>query len=375
MKFLHTADWQIGRVYSFASDGDGHDPAAALSKARYDAVAAIAELATSEQVDAVLVAGDVFDKQALSDQSLRRLVHAMDGFSGRWLLLPGNHDAALAESVWTRLQRLEVLPPNISLALEPRVLEFPESGFAVLPAPLTQRQAHSDPSEWFDGAQTAPGLMRIGLAHGSVAGILADSVDSSNPIAADRAATARLDYLALGDWHGRKQVGTRTWYSGTPEQDRFKDNDPGNVLVVEIDGPGAQPRVTPRRVGRYRWQERHVEIYGLADVERMQEELRHLGDTDVLRLSVSGLADVATNERLRESLDAARARVHVLEADLSGLRLEPTAADLAGLQVDGALAEVVEELRALQTQPDEQEVANEALKLLFDIVRREGIGA
>lgn len=375
MKFLHTADWQIGRVYSFGGDGDGHDPAAAMAKARYDVVGTIAELATSERVDAVLVAGDVFDKQALSDGSLRRLVHAMAGFTGRWVLLPGNHDAALAESVWTRLQRLDVLTPNIDVILEPRVLEYPQSGFAAIAAPLTQRQTHTDLTEWFDTAQTSPELLRIGLAHGSVAGILPESADSSNPIASDRAATARLDYLALGDWHGTKQVDARTWYSGTPEEDRFKDNDPGNVLIVEIDAPGAVPRVTPKRVGRFSWQLRGVEVNGAADVERLREELLNLGEVDVVRMYVSGLADFATSEHLRVAIEEARARAHVLEVDLSGLRLEPTAADLAGMKVDGALAEVVDELRGMQAQPDQAVLANEALKLLFDLVRREGVNS
>jgi len=87
-----------------------------------------------------------------------------------------------------------------------------------------------------------------------------------------------------------------------------------------------------------------------------------------VRLDFAGLADFAV-------IEEARARLQLLEADWSGLRLEPTAADLAAMQVDGALAEVVEELRGLQAQPDHAAVASEALKLLFDLVRREGAGA
>ncbi|HET9033320.1 MAG TPA: DNA repair exonuclease [Dokdonella sp.] len=375
MKFLHTADWQIGRVYGFEGESDDHDPAAAMAQARYDAVVRIAGLATSEQVDAVLVAGDVFDKQALSDHSLRRLINAMAGYSGRWILLPGNHDAALAESVWSRLQRLAVLPANIELTLETRVMEYADAGFAILPAPLTQRQTHDDLTEWFDTAETTEGLIRIGLAHGSVAGILAEEIDSPNPIGADRAAQARLDYLALGDWHGTRQIDARTWYSGTPEQDRFKDNDPGNVLLVEIDAPGALPRVTPKRVGRFRWRAQGVEINGSSDVEQLREQLQGLNDTDVVRLHVQGLVDFASSEQLRMLCEEARARAHVFESDLGELRLEPTAADLAAMQVDGALAEVVDELRDMQEQGDQAAVANEALKLLFDLIRREGAGA
>lgn len=375
MKFIHTADWQIGRIYAFEADGDGHDPAAALAKARYDSVATIASLATAEQVDAVLVAGDVFDKQALSDSSLRRIVNAMSGFTGHWVLLPGNHDAALAESIWTRLQRMGVLADTMHLALTPEPMSFPDAGFVVLPAPLNQRQTHRDASEWFDTAATPPGFVRIGLAHGSVAGILPESADSSNPLAADRAATAKLDYLALGDWHGTKEVDARTWYSGTPEPDRFKANDPGNVLLVEIDAPGAMPRVTPKRVARFRWQVRDVEIHCSADVERLDEDLRELGDADVVQLNIAGLLDFSISEQLRAVIDEARARMHVLKAELSGLRLEPTAADLAAMQVDGALVDVVAELRGLQAQPDRAAVASEALKLLFDLVRRQGASA
>ena len=371
LKFLHTADWQIGRRFPRFEEED----AAALFEARFAAIERIAQLAADKKVDAVLVAGDVFDAPTISDRSLHRTFQATQGFPGPWLLIPGNHDAALAESVWTRLQRLGVLTQNMHVALRPEVMDFADAGFVVLPAPLTQRQTHADASGWFDGASTAPGLARIGLAHGSVAGILPESADSSNPIAADRAASAQLDYLALGDWHGTKQVDARTWYSGTPEQDRFKDNDPGNVLLVEIDAPGAMPRVTPKRVGRYRWQARNVEINGSADVERLQEALRALGEVDVVRLEVAGLADFATSEQLRTVIEEARARMHVLEADLSGVRLEPTAADLAAMQVDGALAEVVDELRGLQTQPERAAVANEALKVLFDLLRREGVGA
>src|SRR5699024_4863525 len=196
-RFLHTADWQIGRQYSRFAEDD----AAILADARFTAVERLAQLASDEQVDAVLVAGDVFDAQTVSDRSLRRTFRAMQGFAGPWLMLPGNHDAALAESVWTRARRLDAVPDNVHLLTTSEIVVFEQAGFAVLPAPLTQRQTFDDLTAWFDSADTPADLLRIGLAHGSVAGQLADDIDASNPIAADRATSARLDYLALGDWH------------------------------------------------------------------------------------------------------------------------------------------------------------------------------
>src|SRR5690606_18918450 len=115
--------------------------------------------------------------------------------------------------------------------------------------------------------------IRIGLAHGSVAGILPDTVDATNPIAADRAATARLDYLALGDWHGARRIGARTWYSGTPEPDRFKENEPGNVLQVDIAQPGAEPVVEVVPVAAYRWHEWERRVSVASDIDELEGRL------------------------------------------------------------------------------------------------------
>ncbi|RYZ13348.1 MAG: DNA repair exonuclease [Comamonadaceae bacterium] len=342
--FLHTADWQIGRQYGqFAPDD-----AAAIAEARIDAVTTLARLATEHRVDAVLVAGDVFDAQTVSDRTILRLFNAMRAFDGPWVLIPGNHDAALGESVWTRARRLDAVPDTVRLSLVPEAIEFAALGFAVLTAPLTQRHTHHDLTAWFDGAETAPGLLRIGLGHGAVQGILAPDIDSANPIAPDRASLARLDYLGLGDWHGRKQIDARTWYSGTPEADRFRGNDPGWVLRVAIDAPGAVPVVTPLQTGRYRWSQWEQPIEVASDAEALIGRLATLDDRDVLQLSLSGRCDLETLARLQAAVSRAGAAARSLQADLGALRLQPSAADVTALAADGYLGEVIAELRDLQ---------------------------
>jgi DNA repair exonuclease SbcCD nuclease subunit len=42
-----------------------------------------------------------------------------------------------------------------------------------------------------------------------------------NRITLERLPSSEIDYIALGDWHGIKQVNQKVWYSGTPEIDRF----------------------------------------------------------------------------------------------------------------------------------------------------------
>ncbi|WP_175149861.1 metallophosphoesterase family protein [Paraburkholderia ultramafica] len=365
IRFLHTADWQIGTQFGQFEP----DEAAHLAQARLDTVRRIADEAAARNVDAVLVAGDVFDLQTVSDTVIRRLFGALQAFSGPWIMLPGNHDAALVESVWTRAQRLNCIAPNVRVVLEPGVLLLDACRCALLCAPLTQRITYDDTTGFFDTAETPPGYHRIGLAHGSVSGILQEGIDSSNPIAPTRAASARLDYLALGDWHGHLRVDERTWYAGTHEQDRFRANDPGFMLDVTLSEPGASPQVEAVRVGQYQWHRWDETISVPTDVDALKARLAALGSPDVLRVSVNGTAALADAEALHVALEEARARVRALRVDLSGLQVLPTADDLAELGAQsGYLAKVVARLRGLQEDPeaDPQQLkrAAEALLLL-----------
>lgn len=160
----------------------------------------------------VLVAGDVFDCPEPGDRVLRSALTKMAASAEiRWWLLPGNHDPARTDGVWTRLTRDP--PSNVSALLTPEPVEA-EPGAWILPAPLTHRQSGADATNWFDAAATPPGVLRIGLAHGSVQGFGAET--PNNPIAPDRARRAGLNFLALGDWHGQLQIDAFTWYSGAP---------------------------------------------------------------------------------------------------------------------------------------------------------------
>lgn len=362
--FLHTADWQIGRQYGQFDDDD----AAVLAEARLEAVARLAAIARERGVCAVLVAGDVFDTQAVSDRLIRRLFGALEGYAGPWVMIPGNHDAALAESVWTRARKLACIPANVHLALEPGVVLLPE--LAVLAAPLTQRHTYDDVTRGFDSLETPAGLPRVGLAHGSVTGRLPDSADAANPIAPDRADTARLDYLALGDWHGCLRVTDRCWYAGTPETDRFRGNEPGYALHVRLGG--AQPEVEAVRVGRYRWQAWDVDLELPADAEMLEARLQTLQADDVLRLTLRGRVSLAAWERLTQSIGRAEAHLRALRLEPDALSLEPDDADFSLPDGGGYLSDVAARLRAMQADPQTAPVAREAMQLLLRMAREEG---
>ncbi|MEN4922240.1 DNA repair exonuclease [Achromobacter spanius] len=363
--FLHTADWQIGRQYGQFETDD----AAMLAEARFDVVARIAALAAERGVDAVLVAGDVFDTQGVSDRSIRRLFAAMAPYAGPWVMIAGNHDAALADSVWSRAMQLGCIPANVHIPLRTGVVDLAQANLAVLAAPLTQRHTYDDVTQAFDALESAAGRVRVGLAHGSVAGRLPDTVDATNPIAPDRAARARLDYLALGDWHGCLSIDERTWYAGTPEQDRFRGNEPGHVLDVRIAAPGAAPEVERVAVGKYRWSAWTETLSLPTDAQALADRMAALRAEDVLRLDVQGHVNMETWEALQRAVDQTAAQVRALLPDLSGLRLEPDEADLAELRASGYVGEVAAQLQALQGDAAQSAVAGEALRLLLRFQR------
>lgn len=363
--FLHTADWQIGKRFANVPGDSG----AALRLQRVDTVRAIAELAQRRQVDAVLVAGDVFEDNAVADETLRRTINAMAPYAGAWLLLPGNHDAGLTQSAWSRLRRLAVAPANVILADRPEPIELCQGRLLVLPAPLQRRHEVRDLTQWYDTSPSAAGVFRVGMAHGAITGRLPAAADAKNPIADTRAESARLDYLALGDWHGTLEVAPRTWYAGAPEADRFKANDPGNVLLVTLTEAGAAPEVERVPIGHYQWEQTAFEVMDEPALSVLDKQLSALGDSGrmLVRLKLTGAVDLATRQRLDELLDEWRSRLHFLEVDDGGVVARPSSDDIAALGATGFVRQAIEKLVSIEADAahPERGDAGRALQILY----------
>ena len=113
IRYLHSSDWQIGKVFRIVDDAT----AGLLQEARLKAITCLGELAHKYSVRNVLVAGDVYDMEALSPRSLNQPLERMRSFTGgRWHLLPGNHDPhrpkrALGSNSQQRSSQQRTRPP------------------------------------------------------------------------------------------------------------------------------------------------------------------------------------------------------------------------------------------------------------------------
>ncbi len=364
MRFIHTADWQIGKPFRNFGEKDG-----VLRQARLSAIEAIGRLAAQEGAAHVLVAGDLYDNDAPAPKTLLEPLERMRAFpSVHWHIIPGNHDYHRGNGLWDRAAA-PGLPANVVFHLAPEPVALGEHA-VLFPAPLRRRSEVNDLTDWMDAAASADGLIRIGLAHGSVTGFGTDG-EANNPIAADRAKRAGLSYLALGDWHRTMQVNAATWYAGTPEADRFNSQEAGQVLLVDIAAPGAAPAVTPRRTGAFRWLAQAEELAGAEDLAAVEQRLRNHADLSnlLMRLTIKGTLDLTARAGLSSRLQSLEAAMFWLEANLEDLHARPTMDDLEKIDFGGVLREAAEVLKGAAENPAssaaERRRAEEALVQLF----------
>jgi DNA repair exonuclease SbcCD nuclease subunit len=357
LRFLHTADWQLGLKLTFVAG----DAGAVARFQRFEAVRRLAAVARERAVDAVVVAGDVFDDNAVGADSIQRARDALAPFAPiPVLLLPGNHDAATPDCVLARLDAGDHVHPL--LGDEPFAIE----GARFHPCPLRHRHERDDPTRALPAR--APGdPILVAVAHGALIDFT-EGLESKNVIDWRAVLDKGYDYLALGDWHGTLSFDPRVWYPGTPEGTRFREKRPGRALLVDIDAPGEKPRVTEVEVARTRWIERRVELAGDADVAEVERFFDALDEASMtlVSLTLAGHVSLAARARLEDALARARGALMHLRVDAGLLHDQPSHADLAALAVDGFVGRAVDALRAKGTP-----AAEDALRLLHRLAIEE----
>ena len=360
IRILHTADWQLGKPFARFPD----EVRSALAEARLDVIDTIATIARDQGAGHVLVAGDVFDNLDPGDRVLVQALSRMNRASATWWLMPGNHDHARADGLWSRV-RLQA-PPNLRVVDRAEAVLLDENAW-LLPAPLEHRRTRDDPTEAFTAMDTPAGAIRIGLAHGSITDF-GGSNPTTNLIPPDRAARAGLDYLALGDWHGHLQINDRTAYSGTPEMDGFSNNDTGSVILADC-AVGAAPQLKRIGSGKFKWLTQTWDIEGREDFMRALAGLRadHDLSRTLLDLRLTGAVSLADRVAILSELDTIIAHeLRWIDVQHDALVTRPTEDDIAEIDVQGTLAEAAAILAGkIATGGADAPLASAALERLY----------
>jgi len=307
----------------------------------------------------------------LSSRSLNQPLERMRQFEKvTWHLMPGNHDPHRPYGLWDQLMRQGV-PDNIivHLSSEPKIFE--SDGFAVLAAPLQYRRTLQDPTAYMDDATTPNGVIRIGLAHGTVTRFGSDDKDVPNYVSPDRPNSAGLAYLALGDWHGQKKINDRVWYSGTHETDAFDVEGGGLALLVEIESADSTPAVTSVETGHYKWMTFCEQINSREEIDALATTLRGSGDDlnrIMVRLLVEGAVSLQDRQYFEEQIiDQVSAAFCFLRFDDTQLFSSPNEADLDQIDRGGFVRTATDVLKqkAEDMSDPEREIAALALQRLY----------
>jgi DNA repair exonuclease SbcCD nuclease subunit len=370
--FLHTADWQLGIKLSYIQGDKG----ALQREVRVATLDRIVAAATTYHVDFVMVAGDAFDDNGVSDRTVRRAIDRLRMLDPVPVyFLPGNHDALTADSVYRRDSFQREKPANVHLLDSCEPVAVPGVNAVLLPCPLLRRHEVDDPTRHLraDGDRSR---VRVGVAHGAMdvlpeAGECANRID---PVCVER---GELDYLGLGDWHGTWNFGERIWYSGTHEQTKFSEDNTGNVLVVSIDGPGSRPAVRPVRVAQTTWMRHETELNGEDDITALEAWYESVADREstLVELILRGTLGLPQRERLDALLRRQEDRLRWQRVVDDELVATASFDDLDGIATGGFVRAAIERLREEAETPGAEGAADacRALQLLYRLHR--GMGA
>ena len=264
MRFIHVADVHLDSPCSSRSETIRNR----LRDASRLAFQRLVDLALSERVDALLIAGDLFDDERLSFQTERFLLeqlHRLDNHAIPVVYATGNHDPGRAG-----LRSLELpWPDNVTIARDRAVTRTAindsshESGERRLRGIVTAvghetAAERDDLSGIFPAAES--GVPEVAVLHTQV-------VDSPGSATHQRYAPSQLDalrrsghdYWALGHVHKRSVLSEHpgVHYPGNLQGRTHGERGAKGCLLVEIH-PGAPPDVEFKRLAPIQWEDLHV---------------------------------------------------------------------------------------------------------------------
>lgn len=226
-KLLHTADIHLD---SPLQAGLPESVAATVREGLFETLARLVETANDERVDAMLIAGDLFDSPTPSRSVAERAFELLGRSNAPVFISPGNHDYLLPRSPYLMLP----LPENVHVFRSEQIEAVDLGDFVVYGAGFRNSTVSCPMLDGFHADTDKPSVMVI---HGETAIASAQY----HPISTESIAASGLDYLALGHIHNRSEPQTagKTVYAycGTPANKSFRGIPGRGAYIVELGRP------------------------------------------------------------------------------------------------------------------------------------------
>ncbi len=293
LKILHAADLHLDSPFEGLSAGK-----AAIRRAEQrELLGRLAELAAEEQVELVLLAGDLLDSANTYYETGEELLRALREVPAPVFISPGNHDWYSPRSPYARLQ----LPEHVHVFTDSAVrsVVLPELGARVYGAAFTEPTS-AGLLEGFR-APREQDVFHVLCLHGEV-GVKDSRYD---PISEQQLEESGMDYVALGHIHkasGLLRAGS-TWYSwpGCPEGRGFDETGEKTVSIVTLTEGECELKSVC--IAKRRYETVKLDVSGADPLLAVHTQLPDDTVSDVYRIVLSGETDESPDlKKLYENL-------------------------------------------------------------------------
>jgi len=336
IRLLHTGDVHLDSPFS----GLGSRHAGIRRGELRGTFSSILTYARTNDVDLLLIAGDLFDGAYITHETLSLLLRELERFEKPVFIAPGNHDPASSGSLWGKNRSRDLFPPNVHIfrdsALSSVDLDIRGTPVTVHGFGFTESSMENVPLEGKTVAD--PARINLLVAHADMTGS-----PYHCPLTAAHLDAFGADYAALGHIHNPPPPGhdNRWAYCGCPEGRGFDETGPKGACVVEIDKRDIRSAVTLRRIrfSRRRYEKAELALTGVSTQAEVREAAaaflaaHGFGEDTLLSLRLTGEAAqslVIDTEALEQSLAGLPGGLFFLRAEDATL----PALDFAALEGD-----------------------------------------
>jgi DNA repair exonuclease SbcCD nuclease subunit len=179
----------------------------------------VVDVALERRVDAVLIAGDLFDSSRVPEAPVAEVIEQLSRLAVPVVVIPGNHDCIDEKSIYRRVD-LRQAGDHVFFAGDPagETVVFDDLSLAVWARGIEDHHPGHHPLAGYPGGR--PDFWDVVLTHGHLVTTPDDRYRSSQ-ISSDEIAALDCDYLALGHWHRFVDVSqgrTTGSYCGSPSE-------------------------------------------------------------------------------------------------------------------------------------------------------------
>ena len=291
-RFIHTADIHLDSPLKGLEVHEGA-PVDEIRGATRRAFENLVEMAIEEEIDFILIAGDLYDgdwKDYNTGLFFVRQMGRLHKAGIKVFIVSGNHDAA------SQTTRTMPLPDNVTLfsPKNPQSVKLDDLGVIINGRSYSSRAVTENLAASFP--QHDPGFFNIGLLHTSLTG--REGHAAYAPCSIDDLKSKGYDYWALGHVHKREIVAEDPWvlFSGNVQGRHIKETGAkGATLVTVADGRITE--VKARDLDVLRWAVCLADLSECETIDAIYEQVRNAmekeietadGRTLALRLQLEG---------------------------------------------------------------------------------------